>query len=365
MEKKYYYLIGIMIVLFALSMIRFPTLKPLVNEDNRVPNHQDQNIPVYFDNLRSAGYYTSESVILIDGDATGVGAKNWTWAVAQDWCSGTGTEEDPYLIENLTITVNSTSAGLTIQDSTLKYFTVHNVTITNVNNGAVAYGLKLSDIANGTVSSCNFSLSRSGIYMENTNSTVISSTYCSNNDVDGLYAIDCKLDNITIDASENGDTGMVLVDSDNFLITESQFFDNIQVGLTITEDDGDSINNDIYDNIFSGNDINAVDNCSLALSNTWDNGATLGNDWDDYIGEDLDDDGIGTPPYDISGTNGAVDNYPIFWDGVDGDHQHRSKGEAEIETFWGYTEEDITLFVIIGLCFVAILSYAIFMSRKR
>ena len=51
------------------------------------------------------------------------------------------------------------------------------------------------------------------------------------------------------------------------------------------------------------------------LYNQWDNGTT-GNYYDDYFGEDLDDDGIGDDPidYNIPGTAGAIDHYPIFSD---------------------------------------------------
>jgi hypothetical protein len=45
--------------------------------------------------------------------------------------------------------------------------------------------------------------------------------------------------------------------------------------------------------------------------NDWDNG-TIGNYWDDYVGVDVNQDGIGDTPYLIDGTAGSVDNYPIF-----------------------------------------------------
>ena len=49
--------------------------------------------------------------------------------------------------------------------------------------------------------------------------------------------------------------------------------------------------------------------------NQWDNGTT-GNFYDDYVGEDLNDDGIGDDPvdYTIPGTAGAIDRYPLFSD---------------------------------------------------
>jgi hypothetical protein len=58
------------------------------------------------------------------------------------------------------------------------------------------------------------------------------------------------------------------------------------------------------------NPINAVDNNTIG-TNTFDNGS-IGNYWSDYSGIDSEPDGIGDTPYNISGTAGSVDNYPIL-----------------------------------------------------
>ncbi|GAH14331.1 unnamed protein product, partial [marine sediment metagenome] len=55
--------------------------------------------------------------IFIDGDATGIGAKNWTWAVSQPWCSGNGISVNPYVIENVTINGLNSSNCIEIRDS--------------------------------------------------------------------------------------------------------------------------------------------------------------------------------------------------------------------------------------------------------
>ena len=39
----------------------------------------------------------------IDDDATASGNGTWTWAASQKWCNGSGTLNDPYLIENFRI----------------------------------------------------------------------------------------------------------------------------------------------------------------------------------------------------------------------------------------------------------------------
>ena len=63
----------------------------------------------------------------------------------------------------------------------------------------------------------------------------------------------------------------------------------------------------VYRNVFINNTFHAYDEETL---NFWDNGM-IGNYWDDYNGTDLNFDGIGDTPYNISGTTGNQDNFPL------------------------------------------------------
>jgi parallel beta-helix repeat protein len=87
-------------------------------------------------------------------------------------------------------------------------------------------------------------------------------------------------------------------------VLENILSDN-KVGLLSTET---SINNHIFHNSFVLNDTNASDECI----NTWHDGyPSGGNYWDDYLGEDLNGDGIGDSPYTIQG-GGNQDLYPLM-----------------------------------------------------
>jgi len=138
------------------------------------------------------------------------------------------------------------------------------------------------------------------------------------NNTNGGIALQMSNETVVKDnlVSENPGLGIYLLGMwtgcHNNDILGNQIYNNGMVGLAL---DNYSSHNTILQNEFIGNTINAVDNGTM---NAWDNGA-IGNSWDDYIGVDADDDGIGDTPYLIDGEAGSMDNYPIFDDGPDVD----------------------------------------------
>jgi len=102
------------------------------------------------------------------------------------------------------------------------------------------------------------------------------------------------------------------MDTWNNSIAHNTIFDSFSYGIYL-EDSNDRYNT-FYNNTLTGNGNNAYDN---GFSNYWDNGI-IGNYWDDYGGEDADDDGIGEDPYIITGDANSQDNFPIWDDGHNG-----------------------------------------------
>ncbi len=174
------------------------------------------------------------NMIFINATATGVGAPNWTWAVSQQWCSGSGTWSDPYRIENLTLDLNDTSYGINIINSNV-YFFIFNITCYNSSLNNYDGGLILNNTNNGQIIYGNYSLNnygiilwesnnitiknliandnyRGGIRLENNcnNNTILNSTANSNN-IAGITLISCYKNNITDNsASYNNGSGIVL-----------------------------------------------------------------------------------------------------------------------------------------------------------
>jgi len=305
---------------------------------------------------------------------------NWSkTANENDWCSGSGTWGDPYIIEDLEIDVEGSSNGIEIRNSNV-FFKIRNCTIYNGSE----YGLKLYNVNNSILDNIScYDNPSGGISLEYSNNHTISKNIISNSVVggEGISLMYSNHSNILNNDISNCDSGLILgfsfnnyvfdnimVDnlggiitgfSWNMTIEQNDVVDNsfVGIGLQGTYDtiinnnylsnngygifmvsmfapcfnnsimfnqiynhgqigvglDEFSSENKIYPNWFIGNLVNAEDNGTL---NSWDNGI-FGNVWDDYIGTDTDDDGIGDFPYLIDGIAGSVDNFPIYDDGED------------------------------------------------
>ncbi|MHA1522374.1 MAG: right-handed parallel beta-helix repeat-containing protein, partial [Promethearchaeota archaeon] len=104
----------------------------------------------------ASGFWENTS-ITIDENAVSntTQSGNWAWAVDQDWCSGLGTVDQPYLIENMTLSPE-TSSGLLIKNSKNVYFTIENCTFLDPNKINIA-GIQLENTNSGTIVGCNIS----------------------------------------------------------------------------------------------------------------------------------------------------------------------------------------------------------------
>lgn len=298
--------------------------------------------------------------ILIDGSATGVGAHNWTWAKTYKICTGSGILSDPYVIKDFIIDGGGSGSCIQISHSNA-YFIIRNCTVYNSGSVWRDGGIYLYDTDNGQIieNDCSFN-NYFGVSLYLSNHNKISMNVICNNSNSGIYLYysdqNIVINNTLLNSKwgggihvsyysdynqfisniieNNGYAGITNHDNGNNqfignIITKNQiagihFYQtdfNVLTGNSISLQTGRGIKiegagsssdyNSIYNNFFLGNDEHALDNGS---NNNWDDDS-IGNYWDDYLGVDADDDGIGDTPYMISGTAGSQDNYPIWDDG--------------------------------------------------
>ena len=134
--------------------------------------------------LKSAGYWELGPIEIDDN----IPSKNWLYtATTYDWCSGSGTFLDPYIIENITIDGGYTDACILIKNSHDSYFIIRNCTVYNSGNGVPEGGIVLQDTDNGVLIDNNCSNNNIGIYLGG-DYNIISGNNCSYNNVWGIIS---------------------------------------------------------------------------------------------------------------------------------------------------------------------------------
>ena len=200
-----------------------------ITTDSKETSSVDENLEVVTE-IKKAMYWDNLTYIHIDG--------NWSDAAAlpSSWCQGSGTWQDPYIIENVTLDASSspTGSGILIEN-TNDYFIIRNCTISNPVDSLDA-----------------------AIYITHSHNGTIENNVLSSNEVGKgimLYgqfpSKACK--NITLKHN-------IINDFDRGI--EDQNADNVEI-----------LNNEIFSNEFQGIYVGAsINNCDILNNNVSDNG---------------------------------------------------------------------------------------------
>ncbi len=266
---------------------------------------------------------------------------NWTGASKKFWVtSGDGTPLNPYVISpnddwDGVIDAWGNESGISIVDSDSVYFRIEGITITDssfagIKLDTVGMSAIWASIENNNVSSND----GHGIYLDASDKVNITDNIITYNKGTGIYLYNdsgglASFENKIFDnnVSYNDVDGIYIgKNSDGNYIQDNLITYNGRYGININETTGEGCNDTIvYYNTFKWNAVNANDN-GTKTDWEYDNmGVTRGNFWADYGdrgGFDGDDDGIGdigtSPfsifPYNIDGSSGSKDNYPIWED---------------------------------------------------
>lgn len=220
------------------------------------------NIEIKQITIKSAGFWNNFTFIHITN-------LNWTDANQTEWCSGSGSIIDPYLIENMVINATDSpiGCGILIENSINAYFTIENVTIfgglngielENTNNGAIIDNILLDNLD-------------SGISMINADNNTLLDNHLINNGLCGINLTSYCYDNrilaniIKNEASNLQDTGIHLRSyCNNNDILGNLIYDNNVYGI--------NIENNCEENVISNNTITNI------ATNYQDYGIRLHND---------------------------------------------------------------------------------------
>jgi len=180
---------------------------------------------------------------------------NWSATASNyGWCYGSGTVNDPYIIENVTISYGS---GIKIHN-TKEYFIVRKCTIVNIPDMNLHRidGIYLKNVTNGILLNNNCSLNPgNGIYLENCSNNKVLNNYASFNCDPGIYLSKSSFNNISsnIITDNSGGAewmGMSLFNSHYNTIFNNSFYSNEEKGIGLYSSNKNSI---IYNTIDSSN----------------------------------------------------------------------------------------------------------------
>jgi parallel beta-helix repeat protein len=176
-------------------------------------------------------------------------------------------------------------------------------------------GIHLAFVTDSTVTNNIISNTRCGITLVFSSNNKIENNRLLSNSNDGICCFESSSNNLIVNNTLSYSDISIYRNSNNNIIRNNRISNNWFRGIDLFS----SNNNIIYLNNFVDNSRNVHTESSTNLWNSPSkitytyNGNTytshLGNYWDDYIGSDANDDGIGDPAYNIDLDK---DNYPLM-----------------------------------------------------
>ena len=191
-----------------------------------LPNHGDKVIEVVNDGGPKKSDLLSVSPIYINGSSD--------WVIfnsTHDWCYGTGTKEDPYVIENIIINGGITNNCISIYNSNVDN-TIRNCTFFNASAESVIF----KNISNGILEKNNILNNPGhGIYLDSCINVSILSNNIYNNDLMGIVTTYCNYTKIIHNNISNSRFGIYIWMNNYDSIIDNSLLYNLDHGLYLKE----------------------------------------------------------------------------------------------------------------------------------
>jgi len=199
---------------------------------------------------------------------------DWFSLTVNDWCNGTGTLNNPYRIENLTINGQG-SPCITIIDTDV-YFRIMNC---NFSNSLSYPTLSLESVSNGYIAFNNLSYNGVGIRMQDCRNIAFTHNLIYNSTDESIVLQEsqdtyqgCSNNTISYNTCFNNDVGIYVEDSNNNTIKGNQISDN-RIGIIISN----ANNTLIYNNTVNNNQIYGI-NVHTSINGTVEENKVINNE---------------------------------------------------------------------------------------
>ena len=177
---------------------------------------------------------------------------------------GSGTADDPYIIENWDINASSAN-GINIENTTA-HFIIRNCL---VENGGSLYhaGIKLDNVVNGRVENCTSGNNYIGIWLSSSSNNTLTNNRCENNIVYGIRLYLSSNNTLTNNTCFNNWSGIYLYHSPNNTLTNNTCSNTSPNGIYLRYSDNNILSNNICSNNYDGICLEYSNNNTLS-SNT-------------------------------------------------------------------------------------------------
>jgi parallel beta-helix repeat protein len=128
----------------------------------------------------------------------------------QDWCTGSGSEQDPFIISNIHINANNKSNALSVKNSDL-FFIIRNC---RFENSGPEFG-------------------NSGISLQNVSNAKVTNTNCSSNNWFGIHVKNCLNSEIIDNIINQNQVGISIDNSSSCRIEENTYDDNMYTAINL------------------------------------------------------------------------------------------------------------------------------------
>jgi len=199
--------------------------------------------------LENSGFWDLTSTPIYINDLN----PNFNWsktAADNDWCNGSGTWNDPYILENITIDGLGSSSCIKIENSEV-FFIIRNCRLYNSSSVFFTGGIELYSVKNGLIINNNCSNNnRNGIYLAYSENNTISNNYLSYDAAAGIkLRPNCYNNTITGNTMYNNFRGISFLDSNNNTISNNNVIESNDWAVHISDSDENRfINNNITEN---------------------------------------------------------------------------------------------------------------------